>query len=203
MNDGLVSSAQADALIREIAQQFRAETSAVAKAGEVEAQAVVARSRAIARSRMHEAILDLRRDGARRIASAKARIDSEARALAQRASAQAVDQAMTLLDRVLTARWRNEEARAQWAESLAKQCGSRLRPGEWVIEYPEGWSEAERRAFEAALGSAAEVTFNASGDITAGLRISADDAVLDATPHGLLADRRTVTAMLLAGIEHG
>jgi hypothetical protein len=40
------------------------------------------------------------------------------------------------------------------------------------------------------------MTFQA-GDMTAGLRISADLAVLDATPKGLLADATTIAALLL------
>ena len=44
------------------------------------------------------------------------------------------------------------------------------------------------------------VTFVANSELAAGIKISAGQATLDATPPGLLADRSAVAALLLAEI---
>lgn len=195
----LISSLQSDALAREIEQQLKEETGAVIATAERDARTTIAQARAAARSRMHEAIEDLRREGARRLARAKAQHETEARARAQRRAAQAVSEALPLLRDMLNARWHNEQDRRQWTDAVARLSATRLRPGAWLIEHPADWSEAEQRDFTAAIGKAdgIDVSFKGDSDLKAGLRIKADQALLDATPQGLLADARTIAALLL------
>jgi hypothetical protein len=199
----LISSVQSDALTREIEQQLKDETGAVMTAAERDASATVAQARATARSRMHEAIADLRREGARRLARAKAQLETEERAQAQRRAAQAVSEALPLLRDAIAARWRDAPERKQWTEGVARLCRARLRNSFWLVEHPADWSEQEQQDFLASLGAGetAAVSFKPDSDLTAGLRIKADHALLDATPQGLLADGRTVAALLLDEIE--
>ncbi|HYA06867.1 MAG TPA: hypothetical protein VEF90_13340 [Xanthobacteraceae bacterium] len=199
----LIPSRQSAALAHEIERQLKRETSAVIATAERDARAIIAEARAAARRRVHDAIQELRREGAGRLASAKAQLETEQRARAQRQAAQAVSDALPLLREELEARWRDEHNRRQWTEAVARLCVLRLRPGAWRIEHPADWREAEQRGFAAAIGASdgVDISFERAGDFKSGLRIKADQAVLDATPQGLLADARTVAAMILDEID--
>ena len=199
----LISSLQSDALAREIEQQLKAETGSVIATAEHDARAALAQARATARSRMRAAIEGLRREGARRLARAKAQLETEQRAQAQRQAAQAVSEALPLLRDRLEARWHDAHERRQWTDALARLCATRLRPGAWLIEHPAGWSAGEQRDFTTAIGAGdgIAVSFKADDALSAGLRIKADQALFDATPQGLLADGRTIAALLLDEIE--
>jgi NADH dehydrogenase/NADH:ubiquinone oxidoreductase subunit G len=199
----LISSVQSEALTREIEQQLTEETAAIIASAERGAKTTVAQAHSSARRRMHEAVENLRREGARRLARARAQLDSAQRVRAQHQAAQAVSEALPLLRKALHARWRVEADRRQWACAVARLGASRLRSGTtWLVEHPADWSEAEQREFTAAIRKtdATDIKFKSDGDLAAGLRITADQALLDATPHGLLADSRSIAAMLLEEI---
>ena len=192
----LVSSLQSDALVREIEQQIAQEREAIAAGAEREARAIMRQARAAARAQMHAAIEELREEGARRLTRAKAQLDTELRARSQQQAAQAVRDAMPLLCEALNARWRDRDSRRLWSEAVARACADRLPPGAWRIEHPRDWSEPEQRQFLAAIGKPVQARFE-SADIAAGLRVNADQALLDATPRGLLVDSMNITALLL------
>jgi len=196
----LIFSLQSDALVREIEQQLAQESGAIAAGAEREARAVMAQARAVARAQVHSAIVKLREEGARRVTRAKAQFDTELRVSAQQQAAQAVRDAMPLLHEALNARWRDRNSRRLWSEAVARACSDRLPPGAWRVEHPCDWNEAEQQQFLTAIGQPVEARF-AAADIAAGLRISADQALLDATPQGLLADSTMITALLLDEIE--
>ena len=169
-------------------------------AAEHDARAIIAQARATAQRRVHEAIQEMRREGTRRLARANAQIETEQRARAQRLATQAVGDALLLLREELDARWRDPQNRRQWTDAVARLCVMRLRPGAWRIEHPRDWSEPEQRDFMATIGErdgVDEISFKADCDLKSGLRIKADQAVFDATPQGLLADRRTIAATIL------
>jgi vacuolar-type H+-ATPase subunit H len=195
----LIPSLQFEALAREVERQLTNESSAVIAAAESDARAIIAQARAEARRRVHESIQELRREGARRLTRAKAQLEAEQRARAQRQAAQAVNDGFPLLREELEARWRDQQSRRQWTDAVARLCVLRLRPGAWLIEHPANWSGSEQRDFTATIGErdGVHITFKADGEIKSGLRIKADQAVLDATPQGLLADSRTIAALIL------
>lgn len=199
----LIPSLQSDALAREVEQQLQDETGAVMATAEREARDTLSQARAAARGRLHEAIQELRREGARRLARAKAQHETEVRAQAQRQAAQAVSEALPLLREAVAARWRDAQERRLWTDGVAQLCRARLRNSFWLVEHPADWSEREQQDFRAKLGDEGklEVSFKPDNDLIAGLRIKADQAVLDATPHGLLADTRSIAALLLDQIE--
>jgi len=204
MNEAsLISTQQSEALAREVERQFKKETNAVIAAAERDAAAIIAQARAAARIRVHEAIQELRREGASRLAGAKAQLEAERRARVQRQAAQAVRDGLPLLRNALEARWRDRQNRRQWTDAVASLCVLRLRPGAWLIEHPTDWSEPEQRNFTAMAGQKEGIVmrFVSDGELQAGLRIKADQATLDATLEGLLADSRTIAAMTLDEIE--
>ena len=191
-----IPSLQSDALVQELEQQLSQENGAIAARAGREAHAIMAQARAAARAQVHTAIEALRKEGARRITRAKAQLDTELRARAERQAAQAVYDAVPLLREALDARWRHRDSRRLWIEAVAGACANRLPPVAWRIEHPRQWSEAEQEELLAAIGKPVHAQFTAAG-ISAGLRVSADQAVLDATPQGLLADSTEIAALLL------
>ncbi|HVZ54263.1 MAG TPA: hypothetical protein VG986_20030, partial [Pseudolabrys sp.] len=156
-----------------------------------------------ARARLHDAIADLRREGDLRLARARAQRDAELRSEAQRQSARAVADAMPLLRAALDTRWHDKEARQQWIAAVAELAVKRLRRGGWQVVHAPDWSTEEQESFGKAIGSAATITFQADTRVSAGLRIAADHATLDATPDGLTADARTIAALLLDELTKG
>jgi len=200
MNEtSLIPTLQYEALAREVERQFDAECGAVIAAAEREASTIVAQARAAARRRVHQAIIELRQEGASRLATAAAQRDTERRVRIQRQAAQVVRDAEPLLEVALNTRWRAAESRKQWAEAIARLCVLRLRPGSWRVVHPASWSAPEQREFASLIGARndGELDFTVDDAVKAGLRIEADGAVLDATPPGLLADRRFVAAQIL------
>ena len=195
----LIPSRQSAALAREIERQLKKESGDVIAAAQRDASAVTTQARAAARRRVHEAVRELRQEGARRLVRARAELETEKRARAQRRAAQAVSDALPLVREQLEARWRDRQSRRQWTDAVARLCVLRLRPGIWLVEHPPDWSEPERRDFIAMIGEreGVDISFETAGDLSSGLRVKADQAVLDATPHGLLADDRSVAALIL------
>ena len=198
----LIPSLQSDALVREIEQQLVQETAALRAAAERDARDVIAQARATARGRLHDAIAELRREGGRRLARAKAQIETEERAQAQRQAARAVSEGLPLLIDALSERWRDAKCRRLWIDSVAKLCDAHLRRGAWTVAYPADWAAEEQHDFAASLGGDVKVDFEADKDLTAGLKVAADQAVLDATPRGLLADLRTIAGLMLDEIDN-
>ncbi len=199
----LIPALQSDALAREIEQQLKDETAAVITAAEVEAGGIKAQARASARGRLHEAIAELRREAETRLARAHAQLDAELRAQAQRQAGRAVADAMPLLREALNARWQDARARKEWTTTVAQLAVTRLRRGTWQIAHPAEWSATEQKDFAATVGEADDIIFEADKNLSAGLRISVDQATLDATSDGLLADTRTIAALLLDELTKG
>ncbi len=201
----LIPSLQSNALVQEIEQELNTEISAIKAAAERDARAITARARAAARRQVKEAIAELRKEGVRRLTRANAQLDTELRARAQHRAANAVRDAMPLLRDALAERWHDPESRWQWTDAIARLCVSRLRRGPWLVEHPAEWGNREQQQFMAAVrnGNGGDLSFRADGAIAAGLRVKADQATLDATPQGLLADRTTVAALLLEEIGDG
>jgi len=200
----LIPSAQAEVLVREIAQQTKEECGALTTTAEREARAVVADAHASARRRMHEAIVELRREAARRLARARAAAETTARQRTQRRATETIARAWPLLLEALAAQWRDAAGRRAWCDGVARVVRDRITAGMLTIEHPADWPVEEQRDLRSALGRDSDaVAFTACGDLTAGIRVKAGQATLDATLDGLLADREAITALLLAEIDSG
>ncbi len=200
-----IPSLQADALTHEIKRQLNEESDAVMASAQADARAAIAQARVTARQKLRGSIAELRREGDRRLTRAKAELDTAARARAQQQASRALEAAWPLLHEALAARWRGLEGRKTWTDSVAKLCATRLRRGTWTVEHPSDWAAADQTEFIASLCDNGDVvmTFIADQTISAGLRVKADQAVLDATVAGLLYDSRAIAALLLDELAQG
>lgn len=193
---------RADDLVREIERQCATECDAILDAARREARGIIADAFAAARAHVHAAIDDMRRDGERRLARARAQIATEMRVRDQALAAGNLRDGCPMLVNAVAERWGDPAARRRWAAHLAEEARARLRPGDWVVEHPADWGDDERAAFLDHLGPTpgAVVSFRRADDIDCGLRIRAQGATLDATPERILADKPAVQALLLAAI---
>ncbi len=195
----LIPVAQSDALLQDLEQQTTEECRTVIATAQRDANALVAQARSSARRRTHDVIEELRKEGIRRLANAKARAETEARQRAQQRALEVIQRAWPLLAEALAERWRDPAARLVWTDEVARCGRDQLNAEGWVVEHPVDWREDERQNFLKSQGASGDTaTFVASSELAVGIKISAGEATLDATPHGLLADRSAVAALLLA-----
>lgn len=202
MNEIIKGAASpSEMLLREIERQTKDEMRAIEETAEREARTILAQAHADARRRMRDAVNELRSDRALHFARGKAKYEAAARMRAQQSAAEAISRAWPLLIEALDARWKNSAARALWIEGVAHYARDRLMPGRWTVEHPPGWSAVEQRRFCELLDKGRnDINFTIDPGITAGIRIRAGQATLDATSQGLLADRGASEALLLGAI---
>jgi hypothetical protein len=199
----LIPAAQSEALLYELEQQTTDECRTVIATARREADALVTQARSSARRRTHDVIEELRNEGIRRLARAKAKVETEARQRAQQCAVEVIERAWPLLVESLVERWRDPAMCLVWTDGAARCGRDQLNVEAWIVEHPADWSDAEKRNFHNSHGAGGNaVTFVANSELTAGIKISAGEATLDATPPGLLADRSAVAALLLAEICH-
>jgi vacuolar-type H+-ATPase subunit H len=215
-----IATQQSRALLEEIERQTEDECRTIVDAAEREGGALVAQAHAAASRRMHEAIQELRREGRKRRARVKAQRETEARKQLQRQDAEMVRQTWPMLVAALAARWRDPSARMVWVNGATRQARERLRDPPthdtasrdkpscdkiWRIEHPADWSADEQEHLRKALGTAdgAHIAFIVDHKLDAGLRICLENAMLDATPRGLLADEIAIAGLLLGELSQG
>jgi F0F1-type ATP synthase delta subunit len=73
----------------------------------------------------------------------------------------------------------------------------------WRVEYPRGLDEEELKMLKQEIGriKGNEPEFVAQGDVVAGIRIIVDGTVIDATLEGLLNQKSTIEATMIARIK--
>ncbi len=193
-----LANAHAEALIREIEDEGAKERSAIGKAAEREASAVVRRALADVHRRVHDEIVAFRRESERRLARAAAQIETERRLRDQARAAEILHTGCPDLIHHVVERWAETEPRRFWIASMAEEACKRLPPGAWTIEHPREWTTADEARLRAALPPEAALTFTETDEFDAGFRIQADGATLDCTPERLLAEQSVNQARLLA-----
>ena len=196
-------SENAGRLVGRIEAEAEAECSRILQAARDEAVEIVAGARAQALSRLRAEVADLRRRGMQEVSKMRSRIETERRQLRQRMAAQAQDRGLSRLCAALDALWQDGEARATWAAQALAEARAHLLPGDWRIEHPGGWAEAEKADFAAAVeahcGRAPEVA--ASDAMRSGLVIHADTARIDATGPGLCRESTRLRALFQSELD--
>lgn len=192
---------QVEALLKLVEDYRERRCRQVLEHARVEAAAAVKQAHREARARMHKAIEEERARSQEKIASTRAQLQTQRRQRQQQADTALLRQTWDALHERLLARWQDAGTRRTWVQALMRQARAVLPAKRWQIEHPVGWRTQE------ALGPGSELSAPGDGElpafvekpeITAGLRIRADDACLDGTPAGLLASQAEIEAQLLA-----
>jgi hypothetical protein len=172
-------------------------------AARAEAQALVAQAFRLARSRVHEAIVDERKRYDAAVAGAEARLHTRQRLAHQGREAAMLAAGWRLLPGALAESWRDPAGRRRWAETHLGRALATLPRTEWEIAHAPGWAEDERQAAAGWLAAKGgpDLSFAADGTLTAGFRVRAGHNMLDATLEGLLAERKSIEGRLLHHLE--
>jgi hypothetical protein len=196
-----VIDAQVEALLKLVEAYRERRCRQVLEHAQTEAVTAVKQAHRDARARMHKTIEEERARSQEKIASTQAQLQTQRRQRQQQADTALLRQAWDALQERLVARWQDAGARRTWVQALMRQARAVLPAKRWQIEHPVGWRTQEALGQESelsALGVDELPAFVEMSEITAGLRIRADDACLDGTPAGLLASRAEIEAQLLA-----
>ena len=158
------------------------------------------RARRVARERVRRAVSGERERMEREMRLAAAGIETEQRRLGRQRDLELIRAGWTAIEDALRARWCDDKGQRRWVDAALQAAGSLMPGKDWTIEHPADWPERERSR---ALARAREVfgveaRSAAADDLQSGLRIVNGGTVLDMSPKGILAQRRTIEAELLA-----
>jgi hypothetical protein len=172
-------------------------------AARAEAQGLVAQAFRLARSRVHEAIVDERKRYDAAVAGAEARLHTRQRLVHQGREASMLAAGWQLLPGVLAERWRSPAERRRWAETHLGRALATLPRTEWEIAHAPGWAADERQAAAGWLAAhgGPDLSFAADATLVAGFRVRAGHNLLDATLEGLLVERKGIEGRLLHHLE--
>jgi hypothetical protein len=190
-------------MLKLVAEHERQECDTVAAQAAREAQELTQRAHRAARRRMHENVVEIRQLMRREQNQARAALETAKRQHQQRCDFALLESGAPRLRAALAGRWQNAATRRRWCESLIEQARAALPSGEWIVHHPADLGDAEREllARELRALNGAPAQFAPDGKLSAGLRLCAAGACLDGTLEGLLVDRATVQARLLAKLE--
>ena len=187
------------ALLDLVDEDRRAQCAAILEVAEQQAAAALTQARAEARSRVRDAFIEERAHHQARVAAARAEWQTRRRLHEQQQAAGWLAMGWQLLPDALRARWADGAGRQQWVDAAVAEARRVLSPGGWHLVHAPGWPAAERHALAARLQAAGTAPeFAEHAGLGAGLRIVAGRNVVDATLHGLLADREAIGSRLLA-----
>jgi hypothetical protein len=196
-----IVGAQVEALLQLVEDYREHRCGEILEHARVEAATAVEHAHREARARMRKAVEEERARSQEKIISTQARLQTQRRQGQQKADAVLLRQAWDALQQRLIARWQDDGSRRTWVRALLRQARAVLPAKKWQIEHPVGWRTREALGPESELdaqGDGELPVFVETPEISAGLRIRADEVCLDGTPAGLLASRAEVEAQLLA-----
>jgi hypothetical protein len=164
------------------------------------------------RAALHQRIVAERARAEELVRAAAAQRATAERRLAEQTDAQLLAAAWPQLRARLQERWAQAPTRRLWVQRALEQARHRLPPRAWSIRYAAGWTGDEQEAALSALASTSlrepaprpdpalrpEPDRRLDEGLTAGLVVTADQAVLDMSLEGLLRDRAWIEARLLA-----
>ena len=168
---------------------------------EAEAQNMLTEARRRARARMSQAVAQEREHRDHSLRRARAALASRVRRKRQALDKEQLAEGHERLREALVERWREPAARAEWARTLIEEAGRLLPNGRWRVEYPARLDPVEAaRLLDSPSGNPSAERIP-SEDIQAGFRLRCQDAELDMSVDGLLAQVDEMAGELLAEIH--
>ena len=195
--------AQTTALLRRLAREQDSRIHRIRDEAALQAADIVRKARAEARARVHQAVLDTRRDDEMTLTRRRAALETGSRQRRHAALRDWLEEAWGALPAALQARWRDPQSRERW-------CAAALQSAARVLLHTDGlqvhvgtrWvADVEPLVQRCLAANGNTGTVVADDGISEGLRIRAGCACLDATTAGLLAPRECIAAELLAEFD--
>jgi hypothetical protein len=137
------------------------------------------------------------------VTRARANLETRQRQAKQRELSALLERAGPGLRLELAHRWQQPKPRQRWIDGLVDVAVAVARPGDWIIECPMTFTDAERSELAGRIEATAGVkpAFKEHAELEAGLRIHVGLACIDGSLSGLLVNRREIDAMLLHELD--
>ena len=194
--------AQTTALLRRLGREQESRTRHIRDEAGTQAADIVRRARVEARTRVHQAVVDTRREDEMALARRRAALDTQARRSRQATLRELLDRAWQALPAALQSRWLDATARERWCDAACMSASRSLRHLDRMqVEVDPQWLAHVGTLGRSRLEGPSKVDVTATDGLGAGLRIRAGDACIDATVAGLLAARERIASELLAEFE--
>jgi hypothetical protein len=195
-----VLDAQIQAMLERVDQHRERRTGEIRAKADAQKLEIVRGARTEARESLHRAVARERARMAQGLRQAEARAELESRRRAQLETRTLLTHMWEDIAAVLELRWRSAAQRGDWIAAAVGEAAQLLARQSWRIEHAAGVSAEDRRRGEsgALAGGARAIEWQLDTQLTAGLRVQAPGACLDATVAGLLARREEVEAAFLS-----
>jgi hypothetical protein len=194
--------AQVAALLRRLSREQEMRTRRAGDDAGSQAQDILRRARSEARARVHQAVVETRRENEHALARRRAAIDTRQRRARQATIRKLLDEAWQQLPEALAERWSQLATREGWCRAACHQAlRCLLDVGQVQVELDAEHEAALAPVLREELSAAPHMEIHGLGGFGPGLRIRAGNALLDATIGGLLAARERVAAELLAEFD--
>lgn len=185
----------------EIVQAYQQEQcDALLSQAQQESQGIISQAYQIARRNIHQDLQLTRQHIRDTMAAARAKQHTLMMQQSHSAASSFLEQCWQTLQPGLQARWEQPEYRRQWVAKILATAAAVLPDRDWLIEHPADFSTEEQQQLveQAQTQAGARPDVSSAAELTAGIRISADGAIVDGSLHGLLSDRTELEALLLA-----
>lgn len=195
-----IVDAQVRAMLEGIRQDLESRRKEMLAEAEGQARSLRRAARRQARTRVSQAVAEEREQRDRSLQKASAALASRIRRKQQDLDKEHLELGHEALREALIERWSDPDARASWAAALLLQAAALLPNSTWVIEYPASLDAKEAARLLSPPGKASVETRPAE-DMEAGFRLRHQDALLDMSVEGLLAQADEMAGELLAEIH--
>lgn len=195
-----VLEAQVESLLSLIERERRRRCEELENDGRNRIRTMLRETRARARIKLSEAVQYERSRLQEALQRSTAAMETRRAAVEHTRTQEMLARAWARLPQALVTRWMNPESRRRWCQGALLEASARLREQHWRIDVAPGPDETEKRELlrVADRDGAGAHTLHVQPELTAGLRIVAGGAVLDASLAGLLSDRASIAARLVA-----
>jgi hypothetical protein len=204
VNAETILDTQTLALLRRLAREQEMRTRRAREEAAEQARDIVRRARTEARTRVHQAVLETRREQDLAVARRRAAIETRERRTRQAMLRRLLDDAWRRLPAALQTRWADAASRMAWCRSACAQARrSLLRTERIVVDLDPRWRDELLEVVEHCFAERQSGTLEvvAVAEVGPGLRVRGGKACIDATIDGLVAARERIAAELLAEID--
>lgn len=162
---------------------------------------LAASARSKARERVAQAVAETREHMDARIGLIRAALQTRARQRQHQRQLRLLETGREALASALEQRWQQPENRAAWCLTLVRRAGVLLHQKDWLVVHAEGLGENERgRLAAAAAEFGAALDFECDESMSAGARLTAGTACIDASATNLCRAHPELDAALLAAL---
>lgn len=153
-----------------------------------------------ARQRLHQDIQHSRNRMQQELFAMRAKQHTMMMQQRHQAERRFLNQSWELLAEKLLSRWAEEKQRSAWIKKIILAAHKVIPGRKWQVEFPDQMSKQAQQAVREQITESysPQASFVAVSSIQAGLRISADGAVVDGSLQGLMTNRGRIESLFLA-----